>query len=94
MTPEQRSQLKVSEMESAIEERLKEMQAKLANLTGSVALSRENDSVTRRVLCVVGKRVLAFDPKTNLPPEVPKEVASPPSARTKDRDGSTAPESP
>ncbi|HBP17278.1 MAG TPA: hypothetical protein DEA08_05700 [Planctomycetes bacterium] len=74
MTPEQRSQLKVSEMESAIEERLKEMQAKLANLTGSVALSRENDSVTRRVLCVVGKRVLAFDPKTNLHPEVPKEV--------------------
>tara|TARA_R110002072_G_scaffold102254_3_gene224981 strand:+ start:798 stop:2681 length:1884 start_codon:yes stop_codon:yes gene_type:complete len=74
MTPEQRAGLKVSEMESAVEDRLSELQAKLANLTGGELQRGEKDTTTRRVLCVVGKRVLAFDPKTNLHPEVPKEV--------------------
>jgi hypothetical protein len=75
MTPEQRAKLKVGEMEARLEERLSELQAKMANLTGSGGLKRaEGDSTTRRVLCVVSKRVLAFDPKTNLHPEVPKEV--------------------
>lgn len=74
MTPEQRATLKVSEMESAVEDRLSELQAKLANLTGGELQRGESDTTTRRVLCVVGKRVLAFDPKTNLHPEVPKEV--------------------
>ncbi|MBL4849135.1 MAG: hypothetical protein JKY65_26725 [Planctomycetes bacterium] len=74
MTPEQRAKLKVSEMESVVEQRLNELQAKLSNLTGGELQHREGDTTTRRLLCVVGKRILAFDPKTNLHPEVPKEV--------------------
>lgn len=74
MSPEQRRSLKLSEMESKLEERLREMQAKMAALTGEVLESKQDDPKTRRILCVVGKRVLAFDPCTNLHPEVPKEV--------------------
>jgi hypothetical protein len=74
MTPEQRGALKVSEMEQKIEARLKEMQLKLAALTGGELATDSEDPVTRRIHCVIGKRVLAFDPSTNLHPEVPKEV--------------------
>jgi hypothetical protein len=74
MTPEQRATLKVSEMEGRVEERLKELQQKLAQLTGAELQRSETDPITKRVVCVVGKRLLAFDPKTNLHPEVPKEV--------------------
>lgn len=74
MTPEQRAQLKVSEVEGAVEARLNELQAKLANLTGGELQRGKGDTLTRRILAVVGKRILAFDPKTNLHPEVPKEV--------------------
>ena len=74
MTPEQRAQLKVSEVEGAVEARLNELQAKLANLTGGELQRGKGDTLTRRILAVVGKRVLAFDPKTNLHPEVPKEL--------------------
>lgn len=74
MSPEQRAKVKVSEMEDRVEQRLKELQQKLAQLTGAELKGGENDPVTRRVVCVVGKRLLSFDPKTNLHPEVPKEV--------------------
>ena len=74
LTPEQRAGVKVSDMEARVEERLVELQQRLAQLTGEELSARETDPITRRVLCVVGKRVLAFDPKTNLHPEVPKEV--------------------
>lgn len=74
MTPEQRGALKVSEMEQKLEARLKEMQLKLASFGAAELGSDESDPITRRVHCVIGKRVLAFDPSTNLHPEVPKEV--------------------
>ena len=74
LTPEQRAAMQVSEMESKVEERLREMQQRLAQLTGAKLEHHANDPITRRVLAVVGKRVLSFDPKTNLHPEVPKEV--------------------
>lgn len=74
LTPEQRSAVKLNEMEARVEERLRELQEKLAQLTGAKLRAGPEDPVTRRVVCVVGKRLLAFDPKTNLHPEVPKEV--------------------
>lgn len=74
LTPEQRGALKVSEMEKKVEERLKELQLKLVSLTGGELATDESDPITRRIHCVIGKRVLAFDPSTNLHPEVPKEV--------------------
>jgi hypothetical protein len=74
MTPEQRGALKVSEMEQKLEARLKEMQLKLASFGAAELTTDETDPITRRVHCVIGKRVLAFDPSTNLHPEVPKEV--------------------
>lgn len=74
MTPEQRGALKVSEMEAKLEARLKEMQNKLASFGAAELGTDESDPITRRVHCVIGKRVLAFDPATNLHPEVPKEV--------------------
>lgn len=74
MTPEQRAGIKLSEMESRVEERLVELQQRLAQLTGAGLEAGAEDPITRRVLAVVGKRILAFDPKTNLHPEVPKEV--------------------
>ncbi len=73
MTDEQRRKMQLGEMEARVEERLAELQQKLAQLGGG-GLERRDDPITRRVLCVVGKRVLAFDPKTNLHPEAPKEV--------------------
>lgn len=74
MTPEQRGALKVSEMEQKLEARLKEMQLKLASFGVGEMGTDEADPITRRVHCVIGKRVLSFDPSTNLHPEVPKEV--------------------
>jgi hypothetical protein len=74
MSPEQRSSMQLGDMEQRVEDRLKELQLKLAQLSGGALVASEDDPITRRVLCVVGKRVLAFDPKTNLHPEVPKEV--------------------
>lgn len=74
LTADQKANLKAAEMESRVEERLIELQQKLAQLTGAELQPRSDDPITRRVLCVVGKRILAFDPKTNLHPEVPKEV--------------------
>lgn len=74
MTPEQRGALKVSEMEQKLEARLKEMQLKLASFGQGEILNDESDPITRRIHCVIGKRVLSFDPSTNLHPEVPKEV--------------------
>ncbi len=74
MSPEQRAKLELSDMEARVEERLGELQQKLAHLTGAGLAAGGADPITRRVLAVVGKRVLAFDPKTNLHPEVPKEV--------------------
>lgn len=74
MTPEQKGALKLSEMEQKLEGRLKELQLKLASFTGEGLATDDQDPVTRRVLAVIGKRVLAFDPSTNLHPEVPKEV--------------------
>ena len=50
------------------------------DLDGNVSLfwddqaTDDQDPVTRRIHCVIGKRVLAYDPSTNLHPEVPKEV--------------------
>jgi len=73
-TPEQRAAMQVNELESAVEGRLIELQQKLAQLSGAELTRRDDDPITKRILCVVGKRVLAFDPKTNLHPEVPKEV--------------------
>ncbi|MEZ6187051.1 MAG: hypothetical protein R3F62_18830 [Planctomycetota bacterium] len=74
VTPEQRAAVQVGEMEGKVEGRLRELQQRLAQLTGAELQRDENDPITRRVLAVVGKRVLSFDPKTNLHPEVPKEV--------------------
>lgn len=74
MSPEQKTQLKASEIEQRLEERLREYQHQMEALTGAMAEATADDPVTRRILCVVGKRVLAFDPTTNLHPEVPKEV--------------------
>ena len=74
MSPEQRAKLKLGEMEARVEGRLVELQQRLAQLTGAELQAGADDPITRRVLAVVGKRVLAFDPKTNLHPEVPKEV--------------------
>ena len=74
LSPAQRAAMKVSEMENAVEARLIELQQRMAQLTGVQLERRETDPITRRVLCVIGKRVLCFDPKTNLHPEVPKEV--------------------
>lgn len=74
LSPDQRAKLKVSEMEVRVEERLVELQQKLAQLTGAGLEHKDTDPITRRVVCVVGKRLLCFDPKTNLHPEVPKEV--------------------
>jgi len=74
MSPQQRAGVAINDMESRVEERLRELQQKLAQLGSGVLQRGEEDPRTRRVLCVVGKRVLAFDPKTNLHPEVPKEV--------------------
>lgn len=74
MSPEQRAKLELGEMEARVEQRLAELQTKLAQLTGGELRPGAGDPITRRVLAVVGKRVLAFDPKTNLHPEVPKEV--------------------
>lgn len=74
LTPEQRAKVKISEMEERVEARLLELQTKMSQLVGGGLTATGQDPITRRVLCVVGKRVLAFDPKTNLHPEVPKEV--------------------
>jgi hypothetical protein len=74
MTPEQRGALKVSEMEQKLEARLKEVQLRLASFGAAELGTDETDPITRRIHCVIGKRVLAFDPSTNLHPEVPKEV--------------------
>jgi hypothetical protein len=74
MTPEQKGALKLSEMEQKLEDRLKEFQLKVSSFTGAELGRDDEDPVTRRVLCVIGKRVLTFDPSTNLHPEVPKEV--------------------
>jgi hypothetical protein len=74
LTDDQKKKLKLSEMEEKVEGRLRELQQKLAQLGGGGLERAAGDPITRRILCVVGKRVLAFDPKTNLHPEVPKEV--------------------
>ena len=73
-TDEQKASMQVTEMEDALQARLAEVQAKLSQLSGLAMERNADDPITRRLLCVVGKRVLAFDPKTNLHPEVPKEV--------------------
>lgn len=74
VSPEQRGKIKLGEIEQRLEERLREYQQQMAALTGAVLEARSKDPVTKRILCVIGKRVLAFDPTTNLHPEVPKEV--------------------
>lgn len=74
LTPEQRAKVQLSEMEGRVESRLRELQERMASLVGGGLSSTGQDPITRRILCVVGKRVLSFDPKTNLHPEVPKEV--------------------
>jgi hypothetical protein len=74
MSPEQRGNIKLGEIEGRLETRLREFQSQMASLTGAVLEAQANDPVTKRILAVVGKRVLSFDPSTNLHPEVPKEV--------------------
>lgn len=74
MTAEQRAKLELGDMEAKVEARLRELQEKMAALGGGKLERSKDDPITRRILCVVGKRVLAFDPKTNNHPEVPKEV--------------------
>lgn len=74
MSPEQKGQIKLSEIEDRLESRLREYQQQMAALTGAVIEAKSSDPVTKRILAVVGKRVLSFDPSTNLHPEVPKEV--------------------
>lgn len=74
MPPEQRAKVKIEDMEQRVETRLRELQQKMSQLVGGGLEATGQDPITRRVLCVIGKRVLAFDPKTNLHPEVPKEV--------------------
>jgi hypothetical protein len=74
MSPEQKGRIKLGEIEQRLEARLREYQHQMASLTGAVLEAQSNDPVTRRILAVVGKRVLSFDPSTNLHPEVPKEV--------------------
>src|SRR5690606_12148045 len=74
MTPEERAQVELGEMEARVEQRLAELQTKLAQLTGGELRPGAGDPITGRVLAAVGRRVLAFDPKTNLHPEVRKEV--------------------
>lgn len=74
LTPDQRANVQLSEMESRVDERLRELQQKMAQLGGGGLTATGQDPITRRILCVIGKRVLSFDPKTNLHPEVPKEV--------------------
>jgi hypothetical protein len=74
LSPEQRASAQLGDMEARVAGRLAELQQKLAQLSGGGLQANGHDPITRRILCVVGKRVLAFDPKTNLHPEVPKEV--------------------
>lgn len=74
LTPDQRAHVQLGEMESRVEARLRELQERMAQLVGGGLEATGQDPITRRILCVVGKRVLSFDPKTNLHPEVPKEV--------------------
>ncbi len=74
LTDDQKKKLQLGEMEERVEGRLRELQQKLAQLGGGGLERAGADPITKRILCVVGKRVLAFDPKTNLHPEVPKEV--------------------
>lgn len=74
LTPEQRAKVQLGEMEGRVESRLRELQERMAQLVGGGLAATGQDPITRRILCVVGKRVLSFDPKTNLHPEVPKEV--------------------
>ena len=73
LTEDQRASMKLGEMEGRVEARLVELQQRLAQLAGLELQRRETDPITRRILCVIGKKVLAYDPKTNLHPEVPKE---------------------
>jgi len=74
LSPEQKASVTANEIEARLEERLREYQEQVSALTGMAVEARRDDPVVERVLCVVGKRVLAYDPSTNLNPEVAKEV--------------------
>ncbi len=72
---DEKAALKAREVEEKLTQQLREMQSKLAELSGvELADAQERGPQTRRLLAVVGKKILAFDPKTNLNPEVAKEV--------------------
>ncbi len=75
MTPEQIRARKVEEIEARFQKQYQALLKAVAS-RGAVdtdALVCSQRMLTRRVLVVLGKQILAFDPTTNLDPDVPKE---------------------
>lgn len=73
MTDEQIKAKKHGDLEKKFDERIREMSVRLADF---MKLKREEVTgpKTRRLLVVLGKQVLAFQPTTNVLPEAPKEI--------------------